>query len=196
MEHWILPQAKEDINLLNDEEQQVEALKISAHDFNYVILDAAVWGFHMEDIFLKHKTRYCSLFATRGADRQLDSVAPYLLEYNQELKQWIDQRGRRDLRRLYIKSDCSLEKLRKHLRRFQRVKTAGGKWLFFRFYDPNVVNVVFPHLTQQQLEEFFRVIDYVVAIDTVIHERRIYQLSKRNVLMIKTDALNDVDHNK
>jgi hypothetical protein len=201
MGEWILPAVKAEMEqygkavLERRMESEIE-LKIREHRTNYVILDAAVWEDCIDEA-LESVTEYASLFAVGGADTELDSVAPYLIKYddNKSFGEWLNASQQRELRRLYLKSDLSVEKLRLHLRRFIRTKTEDGRWLFFRFYDPYVVNCVFPNLTRAQLSEFFAPVDYMIAEDARINGRRVFYLSADRELRIKYGTINDVDNN-
>lgn len=161
----------------------------------YLVLDAALWNIEMDTSF-SFENKYTSLFATRGAEHGLDSVAPYLFEYaeNDELSKWVNYKGKKGLRALYIFSDISLEQLRKHLRRFLRMKKEDGTYIYFRFYDPFVVNIVLPNLNQEQLSDFFEKIDYLTTEDIRINERRIFSLSQEKKLQIQYQTVDYVDN--
>lgn len=157
---------------------------------NYVILDAAIWGTNMDIAFDLCPT-YISLFATRGAEHNLDSVAPYLFTYEEgnEFDKWLKTQEQKGLRALYISSYETLEGLRKHLRRFLRMKREDGSFLYFRFYDPFVAITVLPNLSSAQCSEFFAKIDSLIADDMRIKTRHIFCLSNENKLLVKHQSL-------
>lgn len=169
MNNWILPHVKEEIDQLNKErelQQEQHALRQQLEKpVNYVVLDAALWNGDIDKAF-KLCLVHVSLFATRGAEHNLDSVAPYLFSYTEDsgFAEWIKAKSEAGLRVLYLCSDESLEGLRKHLHRFLRVKTESGKWLFFRFYDPDVAEIALPYLTEEQQFYFYAKIKYVSFI--------------------------------
>jgi hypothetical protein len=201
MSEWILPEVRAEIEQRRKkaQEQQMESeieLNIECNQANYVVIDSVVWG-NSTETALGLCPNYATLFALMGADANLDDVAPYLLKYdnNVDFINWLNDIPQTNLRRLYIKSDLSIEKLRAHLRCFLRVKTEDGWWLYFRFYDPYVANCVFPNLTQEQVNEFFAPIDYLITEDVRINERRVFYLSADKELRIKTETINYVDNN-
>lgn len=159
----------------------------------YLVLDAALWSVEIEPAF-EFGNKYCCLFATKGAEDELNDVAPYLFEYEEsdELSKWVKYKEAKDKRALYLVSSLSLEQLRKHLRKFLRVKTEEGKWLFFRLHDPFVINYVLPNLTQVQLEELFESIRYIITNDIRINEQRIFYLSSDRELKIKSQTLEEI----
>jgi len=53
--------------------------------------------------------------------------------------------------------------LRRHLRRFLRVRTEGGRILVFRYYDPRVLRAYLPTCTPQEVAAFFGPISALVA---------------------------------
>lgn len=126
----------------------------------YIILDAALWDIEISPAF-SFDNQYCCLFATRGAEHELDAVAPYLFEYTEgdELSNWVRYKELKGKKALHLLSTLSMEHLRKHLRRFLRVKTESGKWCLFRFYDPEVAHTAIPAFTDEQHIYFFRGIE-------------------------------------
>lgn len=66
---------------------------------NYLILDAALWDMEIEPAF-EFGNKYCCLFATKGAEDELNDVAPYLFEYEQsdELSKWVQYKEAKDKR--------------------------------------------------------------------------------------------------
>jgi len=56
---------------------------------------------------------------------------------------------------LFLRCDASMDKLRRHLRRFLLVKDPGGRRLVFRYYDPRVLRVYLPTCFAGELQEVF-----------------------------------------
>lgn len=87
----------------------------------------------------------------------LVEVAPYLVKllpdhpFTEELlsEGWGQSWG------IFLAARASLEELRRHLRRFLRVKTEDDQTLLFRFYDPRVLRVYLPTCTAGELSTFF-----------------------------------------
>jgi len=159
----------------------------------YRIIDAALWDDEINTAF-SLADQNCSLFAVKGKDIELVSVTPYLFECtkNEEFNKWIRHKEQKGLRSLYISSEMSFEQLRKHLRNFLRMKKENGKYIYFRFYDPYVVNTIFPKLDKEQLSEFFENINYIITDDIRINERRIFYLSSEKELQIQHQVLEEI----
>ena len=155
---------------------------------NYILVDSALWGFDMHKIKQKNK---CFRSLYRGEmGEALNRAAPYLftVEAGSEFEKWIKQQDPVEKRVLWLHSSATIGELRNHLRRFLRMKTAKGTYLF-RFYDPHVISCVLPHLTEEQRKDFFGQINYIIIEDRKIEERRTYSLTENNELAIKQEDL-------
>jgi hypothetical protein len=197
---WILPEVKAEIEAMKRYQRQKEQEKKDKELFRetlsprYLLIDAALWDRDVNDIF-SGNVAYRSLF--RGATgKELWSVAPYLVDAgsNEDFIRRIKDKNQVDRRITRLHSDLDIDALRKHLRHFLRVKTEDGRYLYFRFYDPYVVNTVFPNLTKEQLGEFLGPLEYIITEDVRINERRIYYLSLDKELRIKYQTINHVDN--
>lgn len=84
-------------------------------------------------------------------------AAPWLLrlERDQEYTQRFFQVGWGNAWGILLASDAPSRELRRHLRRFLRVRTEQGKILLFRYYDPRVLRIYLPTLTAQDAARFF-----------------------------------------
>ncbi|MGD0570281.1 MAG: DUF4123 domain-containing protein [Candidatus Sulfotelmatobacter sp.] len=91
----------------------------------------------------------------------LEIAAPYLVQLDH---------GYRDTHRfirrawgnswgVFLRSDTSLKKLRRHLREFLIVQDTKGNRLVFRYYDPRVLRVYLPTCYKSELQTFFGPID-------------------------------------
>ena len=87
----------------------------------------------------------------------LEIAAPYLIQLDYEYP---------DTRRLiqhawgnnwgvFLRSDTSLEKLRRHLRTFLMVRDPAGQRLLFRYYDPRILRVYLPTCNEEELRRVF-----------------------------------------
>jgi|GEM_PF-2984301 len=201
MSEWILPEVKAEIEARKRHQRQHEQEKQKDEFLNkelsprYALVDAALWGNDMDDLLFSDAI-YRSLF--RGAMlQQHKTVAPYLadLHLNEDFINKIKQNKNQIERRVtWLHSELGIDDLRKHLRRFLRMKTESGMYIYFRFYDPYVANCVLPNLTQEQLNDFFAPIDYMITEDVRINERRVFYLSADNELRIKYEAIDHVDN--
>lgn len=100
---------------------------------------------------------------------QLALAAPYLVELDSDDKltnQIIDQ-GWGNAWGIFLNTTVSMERLRKHLRKFLRVADEHGKPMLFRYYDPRVLRVYLPTCWPEELRTFFGPIDrFVLEGDT------------------------------
>jgi hypothetical protein len=195
MGEWLIPEKEPVIFTGYEPEASSEGQVVEVRNRKYLILDAALWDADINPTF-GFGNEYSCLFATRGAEHELNGVAPYLFEYedDDELSRWVKYKETTGLRALYISSILSLEQLRKHFRRFLRVKREDGGWLFLRIFDPYVLNCVLPNLTQTQMEELLTPIGRVITEDRRINERRTFYLSANSELQIDRETINHVDN--
>lgn len=67
---------------------------------------------------------------------------------------------------IFLASTTPLDPLRRHLRRFLRVRDEDGRRLLFRYYDPRVLRVFLPTCTPDELAQLFGPIDrFLVEAD-------------------------------
>jgi hypothetical protein len=87
----------------------------------------------------------------------LEMAAPYLLQLEHESSEtrrlielsWGNSWG------VFLRSETSLNRLRRHLREFLIVRDSRGKRLAFRYYDPRVLRVYLPTCTSDELRTVF-----------------------------------------
>jgi len=98
----------------------------------------------------------CCLFAGK-LDLELERAAPHLLELGAKdsLTEFLLLHGWEDAWGIFIESDAPFWELRRHLRTFLRVKSEGGLFLLFRYYDPRVINTYLPTCTAAELKLIF-----------------------------------------
>lgn len=147
----------------------------------YVLMDAALWEEDMDRARDLCK-EYRSLFRGKAAE-ELHGVAPFLfaVEKESDFEKWIQRQTnkRQTARRVtWLASDASIDDLRKHLRRFLRVKDESGDFMYFRFYDPLVLPYILPNLTEEQSKEFFSMIHYIKLSRDGFGEEKLYRFSK------------------
>lgn len=92
---------------------------------------------------------------------ELAEVAPYLVQLlpDQPLPGEILDAGWGESWGVFLQSTAPLETLRRHFRRFLRVKTEDGRQLLFRFYDPRVLRAYLPTCNDEELATFFGPVD-------------------------------------
>jgi hypothetical protein len=88
---------------------------------------------------------------------ELEMAAPYLVQLDHGYKDthqfisraWGNSWG------VFLRSETSLKKLRRHLREFLVVRDERGNRLVFRYYDPRVLRVYLPTCTASELRRVF-----------------------------------------
>ncbi len=89
---------------------------------------------------------------------QLGSVAPYLVELppGEDLLRILVEESWGDSWGVFLRcSSVDLRELRRHLRRFLRVRDEAGKTLIFRWYDPRVLRAFLPACTADEARQLF-----------------------------------------
>ncbi len=119
----------------------------------------------------------CCLYAGKLSPR-LEAAAPHLVHLRpgapevEELFEnaWGASWG------VFVRASGDLEGLRRHFRRFLRVRTEAGQTLVFRYYDPRVLRVYLPTCNVVELSAVFgHVVEFVVedeSPDAILHYAR------------------------
>lgn len=108
---------------------------------------------------------------------ELLEVAPYLVHMQPHASFTSDllSRGWGHAWGIWLVSAAPFEEVRRHLRRFLRVKDERGRQLLFRDYDPIVLATFLPTCTAGELAELFGPIDAFLVetgTDSVLTEMR------------------------
>ncbi|EPJ45053.1 MAG: hypothetical protein OFPII_30450 [Osedax symbiont Rs1] len=148
----------------------------------YLIVDATLRG-QISGYFDLDLIQHCQvkcLFKGSAAER-LKTAAPYLIDmtltqdvFDDDSKvskfhrdfienHWAHNTG------IVLRSYASMEEILHHYRRFTKVQNEAGEWIFFRFWDPNIL---IPYLTgiqhwQERVALWFNLGDGLL-IDSVI----------------------------
>ena len=88
---------------------------------------------------------------------ELEMAAPYLIQLDhgyRDTHRFI-QRAWGNSWGVFLRSETSLKKLRRHLREFLVVRDERGNQLVFRYYDPRVLRVYLPTCTVSELRTVF-----------------------------------------
>lgn len=88
---------------------------------------------------------------------EMEMAAPYLVQLDHGYKdthQFI-QRAWGNSWGVFLRSETSLKKLRRHLREILVVRDERGNRLVFRYYDPRVLRVYLPTCTTSELRTVF-----------------------------------------
>lgn len=85
------------------------------------------------------------------------AVAPYLvrLERDDAFTKWLLEKGWRNAWGIFAVSDAELPALQQHFRRHLIVYNREGRPMFFRFYDPRVLEPVLAKYRPRELQNFF-----------------------------------------
>jgi hypothetical protein len=88
---------------------------------------------------------------------ELEVAAPHLvqLEFEDKFTRSLIQRSWGNSWGVFLRSDTRMERLRRHLRTFLRVKNWRGQSLVFRYYDPRILRVYLPTCTTDELQTVF-----------------------------------------
>jgi hypothetical protein len=136
---------------------------------------------------------YRPLFQGQAQD-DLEEAAPYLvaMERGTAVSDWIVSElfGRRA--GIFLQSRLDIDSLRRHLRKFTKIQDAGGKFYYFKFYDPRTVRQFFPAFTPAQAASFFRsAVDAVLIEDDRNTDFMLHLAVANGALATKNHALSD-----
>lgn len=106
-------------------------------------------------------TKAVSLYKGRAEVAYL-GIAPYLVSADEPLLAWIKQILWTTPWGFFAQADGDLERLRTHLRKFLLVENSKGKKIYFRFYDPRVLQTFLRTCNEAELNEFFGPIRKIV----------------------------------
>jgi hypothetical protein len=121
----------------------------------------------------------------------VERVAPFLLRL---------ERGREYTDRLFsvgwdsawgilLAGDVPSRELRRHLRRFLRVRTEQGRIMTFRYYDPRVLRIFLPVLSGTEAAEFFGPIEAFAAAG---ESPDVFHVFRRNGSGVEDRAISSV----
>ena len=90
-----------------------------------------------------------------AAQRDYWAIAPYLVQVDEELLDWIVENLWDDPWGIFAVADAELAELRKHFRRFLMVEDPDGEKIYFRFYDPRVLLQFLLTFDDEETTRFF-----------------------------------------
>ena len=144
--------------------ERLRELLFAAEDQSvYAVLDGA----SVPDLLEKlhgAKEEWACLY--RGElEPDLAVTAPYLVKLRREspLTDWILTEGWGNHWGVFAETPAGLEALRRHFRRFLRVKDHTGEILYFRYYDPRVLSIYLPTCNAAEIRFVYGPITQFVA---------------------------------
>jgi len=145
-------------------------------------MDAASLGSLMESA--KKRFSVCHCLYTGDSEKSLGRVAPYLcaVQSKADIRSWYLEQGCGRSWGVWVVSAAGFDDCWKHFRKFLIVKAEGGKDLYFRFYDPRVLNIFLPTCDRHQLEEFFGPVKAFIAEDGKSGQVFRYELKDGNLV--------------
>ena len=122
---------------------------------NYLILDGAKMRFDLDKAKELNVNHQC-LYKGKSAIN-LGGVAPWLFTFQKgaPFANWFAENSPEKSWGILFHSEDAFETVYKHLRKFLLVKTEEEKELYFRYYDPRVLNTFMPSCDGRQLADFF-----------------------------------------
>jgi hypothetical protein len=130
----------------------------------YVILDGAQNETLLDVIDDSEGLEYECLM-TDKLEPDMQEVAPYLVHLLEDapFTKWLMKNGWAQNWGIFLTSKGDLGEVWRDMRQHVMVSDRQGKRLFFRFYDPRVLNAFLPTCDSKQLTEFFGRVDMFVA---------------------------------
>ncbi len=83
------------------------------------------------------------------------AVAPYLAHLGEEDVDWLSHHMWHRFWGIFAIADSSLKALRTHFRKFLMVELENGGAVYFRYYDPRVLETFLPTCDEKQLKDFY-----------------------------------------
>lgn len=149
----------------HDVERLRDLLFASEDESAYVVLDGASVPGLLEKLAAAPEEHACLYRGELPPD--LARVAPYLVKLRREspLTDWILTEGWGNHCGIFAVTTVGLEALRRHFRGFLRVKDPDGKILYFRYYDPRVLQVYLPTCSRSEIKIVFGPVLRYIAED-------------------------------
>ena len=82
------------------------------------------------------------------------AIAPYLVHVDEPVLEWVVDNLWTEPWGIFAAAAPDLAALRKHFRRFLKVRGPDGNVLYFRFYDPRVLPLFLSTCNSQEIEQF------------------------------------------
>jgi len=89
------------------------------------------------------------------AEEDYWAIAPYLVRVDASVLDWIVTTLWEEPWSIFVVAGADLETLRTHFRKFLTAQMPDGEKVYFRFYDPRVIQQFLPTCNDAELGEFF-----------------------------------------
>ena len=123
----------------------------------YAVLDGASIPDLLEHLYVDEKRPEfeCLYRGTLAPD--MAEVAPYLvrLDWPHPFSDWLLDEAWGKHWGIFVRTNAAFTAIRRHFRRFLRVKKPDGKVYLFRFYDPRVARIFLPTCNREELQFLF-----------------------------------------
>ncbi len=163
----------------------IEAIALAAPQ--YAVIDAAR-DYAALSVLREAGFYHVSLYDGDTAIR-LAKYAPYLVSLPSDpqllgslLKHWGESWG------VFAISPEPLEVVRSHLRKFLYVQDAGGKVMYFRFYDPRVLRVFLPACQAREAQQFFGPIQFFLCEGDEKSKLLVFRVSAQGAERVTTQV--------
>lgn len=130
---------------------------------NYFIADGASMSTLINEFAEYNATPYSIYLGME--EETIADVGPFLvdIEGNDSAMNWLLNEGKSQSWGIFLKTELKFDDLLAHLQSLIIVEDEDGKELYFRFYDPRVINNFLPTCDTPQLKQFFGKVDFFVA---------------------------------
>ena len=94
-----------------------------------------------------------------GDDPETLAVAPYLAHLTADEIDWVSQKLWERFWGIFVIAESNIKILRAHFRKFLMVDLENEGAVYFRYYDPRVLETFLPTCEEEQLQKFFGPVD-------------------------------------
>jgi len=146
----------------------------------YAIVDGAASP-GLLSTFNQHPAEYRCLFLGE-LDPALAAAAPYLIKLKQysHITEWlITSKGLNQHIFAVVPDNIEFNTLHTHFRGFLRIRSARNKMLYFRYYDPRVMQDFLPNCCPEQAQTLFGPIKEYLVEDAQEKMHRFWQENER-----------------
>ncbi|MCW8090317.1 DUF4123 domain-containing protein [Alteromonas sp. ASW11-130] len=146
--------------LNNDQVKHVQSILFAEEEHNvYAVVDGAACPELRFKLYDWQPISSCLWSGDLEPD--IEEVAPYMvkLEKGADITEWLIKEGWGNHWNIFVSSILNPKEFRKQIRKLQLARSPEGKTLFFRFYDPRVLEIFLPSSDAQQRVDVFMKIE-------------------------------------